>query len=154
MSSTGIEGVLQAEGFYVGPPVGVSMWPMLRNRRDAMVVVPAPERLKRYDVALYRRGQKMVLHRVLSLYEGGYVICGDNCIALERVPFDQVIGVLKGFYRDNRYVDCATSRGYRAYSALWVALGPLRRASRRAWGLAKGMAKRVLSGCRGAGERA
>ena len=147
-----IQEVLDAEGFYVGPPVGVSMWPMLRNRRDAMLVVPAPKRLKRCDVALYRRGQMMVLHRVLGLYENGYVICGDNCIALERVPFDQVFGVLKGFYRDDRYVDCGMSRSYRAYSRLWVALGPARRASRRAWGLVKRVGKRILLGRRGAGE--
>ena len=152
--ASSIQEVLDAEGFYVGPPVGVSMWPMLRNRRDAMLVVPAPERLKRHDVALYRRGQMMVLHRVLGLYENGYVICGDNCIALERVPFDQVFGVLKGFYRDDRYVDCATSRGYRAYSRLWVALGPARRASRRVWGLAKRVGKRFLLSRSRAGELA
>ena len=150
--AAGIKEVLDSEGFYVGPPVGVSMWPMLRNRRDAILVVPAPERLKRYDVALYRRGQMMVLHRVLGLYENGYVICGDNCIALERVPFNQVFGVLKGFYRDDRYVDCGMSRSYRAYSRLWVALGPVRRASRRAWGLVKRAGKRILLGRRGAGE--
>ena len=115
-------------------------------------MVPAPERLKRYDVALYRRGQMMVLHRVLGLYENGYVICGDNCIALERVPFDRVFGVLKGFYRDDRYVDCGMSRSYRAYSRLWVALGPVRRTSRRAWGLVKRVGKRILLGRRGAGE--
>ena len=62
VGASSIQEVLDAEGFYVGPPVGVSMWPMLRNRRDAMLVVPAPERLKRHDVALYRRGQMMVLH--------------------------------------------------------------------------------------------
>lgn len=152
--ASSIQEVLDAEGFYVGPPVGVSMWPMLRNRRDAMLVVPAPERLKRHDVALYRRGQMMVLHRVLGLYENGYVICGDNCIALERVPFDQVFGVLKDFYRDDRYVDCATSRGYRAYSRLWVALGPARRASRRVWGLAKRVGKRFLLSRSRAGELA
>lgn len=150
--ASSIQEVLDAEGFYAGPPVGVSMWPMLRNRRDAMLVVPAPERLKRHDVALYRRGQMMVLHRVLGLYENGYVICGDNCIALEYVPFDQVFGVLRGFWRDDRYVDCITSHGYRAYSRLWVAFGPLRRASRRAWGRAKTMGKRILLGRRGAGE--
>ena len=42
----------------MGPPVGVSMWPMLRNRHDVMMVVPAEGELHRYDVALYRRGEK------------------------------------------------------------------------------------------------
>lgn len=95
--AAGIKEVLDSEGFYVGPPVGVSMWPMLRNRRDAILVVPASERLKRYDVALYRRGQMMVLHRVLGLYENGYVICGDNCIALERVPLTRSLACSRAF---------------------------------------------------------
>lgn len=37
--TAGIKEVLDSEGFYVGPPVGVSMWPMLRNRRDAIVLM-------------------------------------------------------------------------------------------------------------------
>ena len=79
-----IEDVLASEGFYMGPPVGVSMWPMLRNRHDVMMVVPAEGELHRYDVALYRRGEKYVLHRVVGHYgkgpKKGYVICGDNCV--------------------------------------------------------------------------
>ena len=78
--------MLAAEGFYLGPPVGVSMWPMLRNRHDVMMVVPAARELRRYDVSLYRRGEKYVLHRVVGHYENGsekgYVICGDNCVTL------------------------------------------------------------------------
>ena len=84
-----IEDVLASEGFYMGPPAGVSMWPMLRNRHDVMMVVPAEGELRRYDVALYRRGEKYVLHRVVGHYgsgsEKGYVICGDNCVMLEYV---------------------------------------------------------------------
>lgn len=94
----------------MGPPVGVSMWPMLRNRHDVMMVVPAEGELRRYDVALYRRGEKYVLHRVVGHYgkgsEKGYVICGDNCVMLEYIPREDVLGVLRGFYRDGRHIDC------------------------------------------------
>ena len=41
----------------MGPPAGISMWPMLRNRHDVMMVVPTISELRRYDVALYRRGE-------------------------------------------------------------------------------------------------
>ena len=91
-----IEDVLAFEGFYMGPPVGVSMWPMLRNRHDVMMVVPAEGELRRYDVALYCRGEKYVLHRVVGHYvngsEKGYVICGDNCVMLEYIPREDVLG--------------------------------------------------------------
>lgn len=146
-----IEDVLASEGFYMGPPVGVSMWPMLRNRHDVMMVVPADRELRRYDVALYRRAEKYVLHRVVGHYENGsgkgYVICGDNCIMLEYIPHEDVLGVLRGFYRDGRRIDCEISRGYRAYSKLWVALFPARKVCKVANAAVRRAGKRVLSAC-------
>ena len=145
------EDVLAAEGFYLGPPVGVSMWPMLRNRHDVMMVVPAARELRRYDVALYRRGEKYVLHRVVGHYENGsekgYVICGDNCVTLEYIPRENVLGVLSGFYRDGRHIDCETSRGYHAYSKLWVALFPVRKVCKSASAMVRRAGKRVLFAC-------
>ena len=146
-----IEDVLAAEGFYLGPPVGVSMWPMLRNRHDVMMVVPAARELRRYDVALYRRGEKYVLHRVVGHYENGsekgYVICGDNCVTLEYIPCENVLGVLSGFYRDGHRIDCETSRGYHAYSKLWVALFPVRKVCKGASAAVRRAGKQVLLAC-------
>ena len=146
-----IEDVLASEGFYMGPPVGVSMWPMLRNRHDVMMVVPAECELRRYDVALYRRGEKYVLHRVVGHYgkgsEKGYVICGDNCVMLEYIPREDVLGVLRGFYRDGRHIDCETSRGYHAYSKLWVALFPARKVCKGTNAAVRRAGKRVLVAC-------
>ena len=146
-----IEDVLASEGFYMGPPAGVSMWPMLRNRHDVMLVVPARGELRRYDVALYRRGGKYVLHRVVGHFdrgsEKGYVICGDNCVTLEYIPCEDVLGVLRGFYRDGRYIDCETSRGYHAYSKLWVALFPVRKVCKGANAAIRRTGKRVLVSC-------
>lgn len=146
-----IEEVLATEGFYMGPPVGISMWPMLRNRHDVMMVVPVAGELRRFDVALYRRGNKYVLHRVVGTYESagkkGYVICGDNCVALEHIPREDVLGVLRGFYRDGRHIDCEGSRGYRAYARLWVALFPVRKACKCASAAARRVAKRALAAC-------
>ena len=146
-----IEDVLVAEGFYLGPPVGVSMWPMLRNRHDVMMVVPAARELRRYDVALYRRGEKYVLHRVVGHYENGfeegYVICGDNCVTLEYIPRENVLGVLSGFYRDGHRIDCEMSRGYHAYSKLWVALFPVRKVCKGASAAVRHVGKRLLLAC-------
>lgn len=146
-----IEDVLASEGFYMGPPVGVSMWPMLRNRHDVMMVVPAERELRRYDVALYRRGEKYVLHRVVGHYgkgsEKGYVICGDNCVMLEYIPREDVLGVLRGFYRDGRHIDCETSRGYHLYSKLWVTLFPARKVCKGANAAVRRAGKRVLVAC-------
>lgn len=105
-----IEEVLAEKGIYVGPTVGVSMSPMLKNRRDTIVVRPKTERLKRLDVALYKRGSSYVLHRVLSPVDGGYIIRGDNCYSDENVPEESVIGVLTEFFRKGKHVYCTDEK--------------------------------------------
>lgn len=110
-----IEDVLKEKGVYIGPTVGVSMLPMLKNRRDTIVVKPKTERLKRLDVALYKRGEAYVLHRVLGAVDGGYIIRGDNCYEDENVPEDAVIGVLTEFFRKNKHILC-TDKKYIRYA--------------------------------------
>lgn len=121
-----IEEVLATNGKYVGPTVGVSMLPMLKNRRDSIIVLPKTDRLKPLDVALYRRGKDYVLHRVLSLTEEGYIIRGDNCYVDEIVPEGAVIGVLSEFYRKDKHVLC-TDEKYLRYAKRRVKNYPIRR---------------------------
>ena len=109
-----IEEVLLSHGKYIGPTVGVSMLPMLKNRRDTIVVLAKTERLKRLDVALYRRGEDYVLHRVLQPIDGGYIIRGDNCYSDEKVPENDVIGVLSEFFRKGKHFYC-TDKKYLKY---------------------------------------
>lgn len=110
-----IEEVLLSHGKYIGPTVGVSMLPMLKNRRDTIVVLAKTERLKRLDVALYRRGDAYILHRVLRPIEGGYIIRGDNCYSDENVPENAVIGVLSEFFRKGKHFYC-TDKKYLKYA--------------------------------------
>ena len=105
-----IEDAVAEQGVYIGPTVGVSMLPMLKNRRDTIVVKPKTERLKRLDVALYKRGDDYVLHRVLAPVEGGYIIRGDNCYADENVPEEAVFGVLTEFFRKDKHILCTDKK--------------------------------------------
>lgn len=105
-----IEEVLAEKGIYMGPTVGVSMLPMLKTRRDTIVVSPKTERLKRLDVALYKRGDAYVLHRVLAQIEGGYIIRGDNCYSDEYIPEQDVFGVLTEFFRKNKHYLCTDEK--------------------------------------------
>ena len=86
------------------------MLPMLKNRRDTIVVAKKSERLKPLDVALYKRGDAYVLHRVLQPIEGGYIIRGDNCYADENVPEHAVIGVLTEFFRKGKHYYCSDEK--------------------------------------------
>ena len=110
-----IEEVLRDKGIYIGPTVGVSMLPMLKNRRDTIVVKAKTERLKPLDVALYKRGDTYILHRVLEATESGYIIRGDNCYSDEIVPEGAVIGVLTEFFRKGKHIFC-TDKKYINYA--------------------------------------
>ena len=91
-------------------PGGNSMWPTLKNRGQSVIVQKKTDRLKPLDVALYTRGEIFVLHRVLEVIDGGYIICGDSQFSLERVKEEQVFGVMTGFYRGKKYIDCTDEK--------------------------------------------
>ena len=120
-----LEQLLARDGRLIYKINGVSMEPMLRQNRD-LVMIRVPEgRLKKYDVALYKRGNSYVLHRVIAVREDGYLIRGDNTYALETVPDGAVIGVLTQFRRKGRETR-VTDKGYLFYARFWTAIYPLR----------------------------
>ena len=122
---TRFEDLLQKDGRLVYKTKGTSMEPMLRQNRDLVIIEVPSSRLDKYDVALYRRGESYVLHRVIGIDDGFYRIRGDNTYAVERVPFENVIGVLKSFNRKGK-THAVTERGYRFYARFWNAIYPLR----------------------------
>lgn len=125
-SKLSIEDVIKREGKFVSTTVGVSMYPMLRDKKDTIVVSPKCGRLKKYDIPLYRRGNQYVLHRVIKvLPESGYNIRGDNCyLTEENISEENIIGVLTEFWRNGKKVDM-TCFSYKLYSRLWVHLHPI-----------------------------
>lgn len=121
-----IEDVLDAEGMFVSTTVGSSMNPLLRHRKDTVVVMKRDRALRRYDVVLYRCRGGYVLHRIVDATAEGYVICGDNCTNLEREVADaDIIGIATEFNRGGRRIS-AESAPYRLYAKLWVAAYPVR----------------------------
>ena len=98
-----IEEIIRLNGKFVGPTMGVSMLPMLKEGRDTIVVSAKTERLKRLDVALYKRDGKYILHRVLQPIDGGYIIRGDNCYEDENIPEDAVFGDLTEFFQKDKH---------------------------------------------------
>ena len=70
--------VLEEKGIYVGTVNGTSMFPMLRNKKDTVIIKPLTGKLKKYDITLYRKRNLYVLHRIVKVTPGGYIICGDN----------------------------------------------------------------------------
>lgn len=129
-----IEEVLARDGVYVCTTSGVSMMPMLRDRRDTVVITPVSGRLKKYDVALYRFGGKYLLHRVVKVLPDSYICCGDNCITPEVGVTDaDVIGILTEVWRGDKKLNL-DGGCYKIYYKLRVATFGLRRFVRRAGG--------------------
>lgn len=120
-----IEQVLKEQGLYVGIVSGVSMYPMLRNRKDTIVIQKCSGRLPKYAVPLYKRGTQYVLHRIVEVREADYVILGDNCVQKEYVKDEQVLGVLTEFYRGEKRVDMNGWK-YRLYVRVWCVTYPIR----------------------------
>lgn len=71
-------------GQFVFYPSGMSMYPTIKEKEDCVVLVEA-ENLQKNDLILYLRDNgKYVLHRIISLKNGKYILCGDNQVVYER----------------------------------------------------------------------
>ncbi len=127
-----IEEMLSADGEVSFSPSGFSMMPLLRHRKDTIVLKKPVGRLKKYDVPLYRRKDgAFVLHRVVGMNADGYIMCGDNQTVKEyAIKDDQIIAVMTSFCRGGRHIDCA-SPTYMIYSRFWTFIFPLRKFYRR-----------------------
>ena len=126
MEKISFEEILKRDGKLCYSVRGTSMLPMLRQDKDLVVIQPVGgQRLAPLDVALYKRGELYVLHRVISVKEGGYMIRGDNTYTPEYVPEDQVLGVLRSFVRDGREY-AVTDPRYLRYARFWCAVYGLR----------------------------
>ena len=117
-----IEDALKKDGFLVTPVKGTSMMPMLCARTDRAVIENLTGDLTRGEVVLYKRKNgAYVLHRLVKTGKKGLVFCGDNHFALEYgVTKDMCLGVLKGYFRGETYVDLRKSRKYKFYKAFYA----------------------------------
>jgi hypothetical protein len=123
---------LGSNGYLLYTNMGVSMLPLLRQRRDIIEIrKKGPERCKKYDVVLYKRGSMYILHRILKVLPDGYLIAGDNNTFVERdVTDDMILGVMTRVIRNGKdiYMD---NPWYRLYVHLWCECWPLRMLIRR-----------------------
>ena len=107
---------LLTDGFVYTQIKGTSMNPMLYENRDKVLIKKVDKRLKKGDVALYKRGETYILHRVMRVYENSYTFCGDNQIFFEYgVKDEDVLGVLTAYYKGNKFIELDKSFKYKLY---------------------------------------
>lgn len=115
-------------------PRGVSMLPMLRQGVDSVVLSPAPDKLRKYDIPFYRRDDgKFILHRVVEVGET-YTCIGDNQFEVETgVRPDQVLAVVTAFTRGEKEHNIS-EWSYQLYCRVWHYSRPVRFFCKRAKG--------------------
>lgn len=118
-------------------PQGISMLPMLRQGIDSVVLSPLPQKLKKYDLPLYKREDgKYILHRIVKAGDT-YTCIGDNQFVLEPgLKHEQMIGVVTAFTRGEKKIS-TKAFSYQLYCRIWHYSRPVRHFWRRGIGWLK-----------------
>ncbi len=105
---------------------GISMMPLFADRRDSVTLEKKPS-YKKYDMIFYRRADSAyVLHRIVGVKDGAFVLCGDNQMHREYpILPEQIIGAVSSFRRKGKS-HSVSAAWYRAYCHIWVDLFFLR----------------------------
>ena len=121
------EELLNEQGYFVYTNVGTSMMPLLREQRDLIEIRRKERPVKKYDVALYRSGDKYILHRCVKvLPDGRYIFAGDNNDYKEYdVTDDMILGIMASVLRNGKRIMVDTL-SFRIYSHLCVSLFPIK----------------------------
>lgn len=128
--------ILEAHEKIIYTVKGVSMLPMLHQRRD--VVIIENKLYGMYDVVLFKRLENnghlsYVLHRIVKKYkDGSFLIMGDNTYSGDVVKPEDIIGVLTSFYRDGKKVKVTNWR-YKLYVFCYCAPYKLRIAIKKSF---------------------
>lgn len=114
-----IEDAIKDGGEFRLITAGTSMLPMLRDRKDTVILRKVEGKLKKYDLPLYKRADgSFVLHRIVGIGKDGYKMSGDNHPMIEYpVKEEQIIAVVTGFIKDGKLTQ-TNSFGYRFY-CIW-----------------------------------
>ena len=116
-----MEQILLEEGELFTAASGISMLPCIRPQKDILHLIRPEGTVETSEVILYRRKNgSYILHGVIGRETEGYILCGDHqWIPEHGIQEEQVLGVLRGFYRGEDYVDCRKDRRYRIYVKIW-----------------------------------
>lgn len=142
------EDYLKENGFLVYTNVGASMHPLLRQHKDIIEIrkKDSAYRCKCYDVVLYKRGNKYILHRILKVLPKGYLIAGDNNTFVETdIRDENILGVMTRVIRNGKSITMDNWK-YRLYVHLWCDCYPVRMLILRVMRKVYGVLRRIKSG--------
>ena len=122
----GIENILKEKKAFITTVCGDSMFPLLREGKDRVIITSPELPLKKYDVAVYRRNGHYTMHRIIRTTKTGYLICGDNRTNIEKDITDKdIVGDMSYICRDGKIIS-VEDNAYISYSKKVVRTLPLR----------------------------
>ena len=96
---------------------GYSMYPLFRPHKDVVIVKRVDSKLEKGDVVLYPgKDGEFILHRIMRIKRDYFIIRGDNNYFTEQVDKNKIVGILKEFYRDGKYINCSKNFKYKLYT--------------------------------------
>lgn len=118
---------LKKRGQLLIVPVGISMQPLFKNSVTPVVVEYTDKKPRKNDIVLYTKENKaLVLHRVISIKNGGVITRGDGCVGKGMyIPYNNIFGKCTAFYKGNKLVS-VNSVWYKIYVVVWKILYPFR----------------------------
>lgn len=136
---------IEQAGFGLSATHGTSMRPLIWGGRHCVAVAPMEREPEAGELLMFtqRRGEREIniVHRLVEVrHDGGrtlYVTRGDNCRESETVSPDEVVGrvvevIRTGGFRpwyavwSRRFA--TSGRSHRAYTRVWTAIWPARKA--------------------------
>ena len=108
--------------------VGNSMWPLLKNGRDTVILRTLDSPLKKGDLVLFSPVKgRYLLHRVTRLGGDFFESTGDaNFSSDGEFPVGCILGRVIVIHRKGKRISCK-SLPYRLFVWVWMSLFPLRR---------------------------
>lgn len=92
---------IRDDGQFVFYPTGTSMLPTIIPGEDCVILIEA-NHIKKYDLVLFLRQNGIyVLHRIVNIKNGEYIIMGDNQNWFEKITRDQIIAKVSEIRKKN-----------------------------------------------------
>ena len=142
MRTSSLEEELGAGHSFVYFTIGVSMKPLLIERKTHVQIAPI-HNVKKDDLLLYvRKNGAKVLHRCIRIDSTHYYMRGDNTCGLECIEKEQALGKVTHIYRGEKIFDVDKSKKYKFYVAFWNAIYPVRWLMQKA----KSVLRKIIKG--------
>ena len=120
-SSISLEDILKQRGVLVYTNKGKSMFPLIKEGKDVLVITSQTQTIALFDIILTKRPSgRYILHRIVRKNKDGtFDIAGDNSYKCDRgIKHTEIIGKLTTIIRDDKKNEL-NSLFYKMYVFVW-----------------------------------